>query len=985
MIHTSNAFKDAMLENTRCVARATILLKDGQELLADSTNIFQEGVKIDDSTSGTSSFDIGAAVINKLTLSLNNIDDCYSCFDFTDAVITLWVGKQLGDKIEWLKKGVFNADDPQSNASVLVIEALDNMEKFDRDYDRSLRFPTTLRSIVQQGCDQCGLILATSTFDFGSYVIANEPFDRDEKITWREILQYCAQIVGCYARCNVDGNLELKWYDRDVFDRNNLDGGHYDPGTFAYQSGDKADGGNFVDFSDGDTADGGTFKNAAWDQCHHIFALNSLEVSTDDVVITGIQVTASDLIQNGGEALKGERVLYGHPGYVLDVSGNPLIRYGQAEVVAKHLGEKITGLRFRKMSASCLGDPSIEAGDAAYVTDRKGNSYQCYITNLTYTIGGYERVSSDAETPGRNTSKRYSEMTKAIVAAGKNADAKLSVYDQYVTQMNQLAINAMGYYQTVEALDDGSRITYMHDKPEMNESLVVYKISADGFFTSTDGGKNYIYGINKDGNAVMNVLAAIGVKADWINAGELVVRDKEGKEMFYASMESGAVRINAEQITIGDAPAVTEDQLERATPLFVTLNEYCGVPTNANGGSGDYSSCETTVTVMFGTRDVTPEAVITVSADPTVTGVWNESTKTYKVTNLTEDSGRVHFSIAYKSYTARANFQIGKNKKGADGVPGQDGRSYFIQPSVSVMKQGANGAFVPQNLVFNAYFRDGKSAVNTPYSGRWIVQESVDGNVFVTSFAPDYDTPSIMVAPSQTDVKIIRATLYATGGTAAPLDIQSVAIVKDIDNLTQEEVFNILTNNGEVQGIYMRDGKLYLNGQYMQIGKIADKTGESFWDLDNGEVNLSGVFLQEDKETGYKSIEIIKNGVRVYDWKRDDNHVGTLGATRSIATDREAVALYCTEGNRVAIGAQNADGNVVHILEYDSTDFSKTPKLINGGNGTIFDLNPGGGIVVENGVVKSFSMRGMSGTVSIGQGAPNRTLVMRNGLIVDIQ
>ena len=135
MIHRSNAFKDAMLENTRCVARATILLKDGQELLADSTNIFQEGVKIDDSTSGTSSFDIGAAVINKLTLSLNNIDDCYSCFDFTDAVITLWVGKQLGDKIEWLKKGVFNADDPQSNASVLVIEALDNMEKFDRDYD----------------------------------------------------------------------------------------------------------------------------------------------------------------------------------------------------------------------------------------------------------------------------------------------------------------------------------------------------------------------------------------------------------------------------------------------------------------------------------------------------------------------------------------------------------------------------------------------------------------------------------------------------------------------------------------------------------------------------------------------------------------------------------------------------------------------------------------------------------------------------------
>lgn len=59
-----------------------------------------------------------------------------------------------------------------------------------------------------------------------------------------------------------------------------------------YMTGDDVDGGNFKDYSSGDTYDGGTFANMAnyW----HIYSLSSLTVSTDDVVITGIRVTAAD-------------------------------------------------------------------------------------------------------------------------------------------------------------------------------------------------------------------------------------------------------------------------------------------------------------------------------------------------------------------------------------------------------------------------------------------------------------------------------------------------------------------------------------------------------------------------------------------------------------------------------------------------------------------------------------------------------------------
>ena len=60
-------------------------------------------------------------------------------------------------------------------------------------------------------------------------------------------------------------------------------------------------------------------------------------------------------------------------------------------------------------------------------------------------------------------------------------------------------------------------------------------------------------------------------------------------------------------------------------------------------------------------------------------------------------------------------------------------------------------------------------------------------------------------------------------------DEKDAALQKTIsDSLTQQEIFNRLTNNGEAQGIYLKDGKLYINGTYLKTGTLdADliKTG----------------------------------------------------------------------------------------------------------------------------------------------------------------
>jgi phage minor structural protein len=54
--------------------------------------------------------------------------------------------------------------------------------------------------------------------------------------------------------------------------------------------------------------------------------------------------------------------------------------------------------------------------------------------------------------------------------------------------------------------------------------------------------------------------------------------------------------------------------------------------------------------------------------------------------------------------------------------------------------------------------------------------------------------------------------------------------------LTQSEVFNLLTNNGALQGLYMSNGNLYINGTYMKIGKVSSANGRVYFDLDNNEL-----------------------------------------------------------------------------------------------------------------------------------------------------
>ena len=149
---------------------------------------------------------------------------------------------------------------------------------------------------------------------------------------------------------------------------------------------------------------------------------------------------------------------------------------------------------------------------------------------------------------------------------------------------------------------------------------------------------------------------------------------------------------------------------------------------------------------------------------------------------------------------------------------GETGRTYFIELSANILKRKQNNRILPISVSAKAFYRDGTSTARTAYAGRWKVETSTNGVDYTTvvSSTVDESSKSYRVETLAANIVSVRFTLYAAGGLTTPLDMQSIPIVIDVDNLTHEQIFNLLTNNGAMKGIYQSGGQLYVNGTYIR-------------------------------------------------------------------------------------------------------------------------------------------------------------------------
>lgn len=538
--------------NVNCFA--DIVTASGEKIPISDSELWANGFEVNDSTSSNGTFTIGALIAGKLKIKLNNIYEDYSKYDFDKASVTAYVSKSFSDgTTEKLKIGEYRVNETSYDGSLITLTCLDNINNFNREYDSNLSYPTTAYEVVRDACIKCDVPFTMARFDNSDYVINEIPSD-NQKLTYGQVIAYILQLSGLWGKCGHDGELLIGWYDMSQFESQNYNGGTFSTKTTPYSDGDTLNGGNFTDYSSGDSADGGTFTESR--NYHNIYTQKDLNVATDDVVITGVKV----IVTSKEDKAKDVNALAGKEGYVISISDNPFISADKAQTVANYIFKKIGGMRFRPLDATLLSNPLIESGDVALVTDRKQNTYSCFISNRTFTVGSGTKISCDAENASRNSADKFSSETKAVVQARKVAQAQLSVYDKQMQLLTQLMSQSLGLFKTEQVQEDGSIIYIMHNKADLNSSNIQWKMTANGMAVSNDYGKTWKAGIDKDGNAIFNIMSVIGINFDWAHGGTLTLggeNNVNGKQYVKGANGKTLVTLDNKGITLDDAVSIS--------------------------------------------------------------------------------------------------------------------------------------------------------------------------------------------------------------------------------------------------------------------------------------------------------------------------------------------------------------------------------------------------------------------------------------------
>jgi hypothetical protein len=818
MINVSDEFKQLMTERQDFKCNAEVTLANGTVLPLGEDDFSIDNNSLVDAA-GANTIPLGVALSRNVQLEIMNDDDHLSNYDFFGAKIRLYITFELSETTEKIEYGTFTVTQPEGYGNVVTIVGYDDMYKADKAYSTTLTFPATAKSVLIDSCDTCGILIGDSNFLHNDFQIPTMP---SSEYTHRQIIGFIAMIACGNVRIDRTGHLQIMTYD------------------FNYDSGN----------------------------VHTLTDYNTLTNDTNDVQVTGVQMTktvtktTTDEDGNENEEDVEELVKYGSDGYVLEIE-NPLVA-GHEETLVSWIYERFKDVTFRGFTMDYISYPIAEFGDKIKITDWRGKSFYSVLTDVNFVFFGYTTLQNSAESPMRNQSNYTSSEQKALIQGKELVEREKTNRENAVKKLNDTLKNSSGMYSTAEKQPDGSTIYYLHDKPTIAESQNVIKLTAEAIGFSTDGGKTYPYGFAITGEMITRLLYVEGIDADYINSGAITVKDSAGNIIFQVDMDTGKVVISGDNISIGGKKLTEEiEDIKKAGNLILKMdNEYQGVSVDHDGNYVKFPKVTFTVQTFWGQTDVTKDTTFSFAKSDGVNGTFDTSSKVYTVSSLTTDTGWIDVTATYMTYTAKKRFNIAKIR---DGSPG---RVYLLEPSINILKKAQDGSTTPDEMTFKAYYRDGTNSAKVEYQGIFVVEESKDGKTWTKTYESssvessltysfynclevktgDYLTTNagsmiVVSKRSMKDVLYIRCRLY-TADKKTVLDEESIPLVMDVEALTHEDIFNLLTNNGEWQGIYRgTDGKLYINFTYGRGGVL--NLGGKATTYGNGELHVYNMWDQE--------------------------------------------------------------------------------------------------------------------------------------------
>lgn len=878
MINVSNAFREKLEAGEPVRIVVDITFPDGTKKTIDKD--IMNGDNGFSDCAESSSFPVGATVCKTLTLNINNDQEQWKNYNFYGAKIHAYLKLQTShaapesvstlldenynpildgtgdpiiatqaatkDIIETIDKGVYTVTTPEQYSDIINVTALDDMYKANKTYTSGLKLPQSLINLVRDACKTIGIGM-NLTMDHGDIIIRKIP----DSMTFRQLFGYAAMVESANARIDYSGNLQFVKWD---FERTNIP--------------------ELKDYG------------------------NPPTLSSDDIVITGIKITNGQSNDDTDTDYSG---MYGEEGYVLELE-NELIDTDQLKTVANIIGEQIVGARFRNLEGDLVYNPLVEFGDMVYTYDRLGNKYLTPLTDVSGNVGGLTTVKTQADDPIRGSSDFYGNSTKAIVAARQMVQKETSAREEAIRRLAETLNSSSGLYMTQELQQDGSIVYYMHNKATMAESNIIWKLTAEAFAVSTDGGKTYPYGFAVTGELITRLLYAEGINADYINAGTLIVRDKNGNAIFEADMDTGSVTLDGSYVTIGGKPLDEKiEDVENTAALARNMtmqldNDYQGIPVDSDGNYTEFPECATTATVMYGTQDITNNCTYTITTSQNIQGSWDKENKTYTVTGLTADSGWVNIKAAYlNNLVVSKQFSLAKQYAGKDGAngipgtPGADGKTPYFHIAYANSADGRTGFSVDDsvNKLYIGQYTDytpNDSTDPTKYS--WTKIKGEQGNAGRTYFFQSNADVLLMGADKKiTPAPLIVDSFYRDGnGEIAQTQKGWWKLEKSTDNgatwsaLTVSQTaaldrLSINVNNLSLKAHNMLKVSLYFDQAKTKLADyqtfsvavdVASLTQEQIVDILSDGGKFKGLYYGKDESgnaTLYISFNAMKGGV----------------------------------------------------------------------------------------------------------------------------
>lgn len=349
----------------------------GKTFTITDADIIQGGLKIDRYCVTNSKIEVGSAVASELSLKLRNYDGKFNDISFEGAVLNVKIGIKLASVLEgatlgkgvlgrmilgsassdqdvaYVPCGLFIVDTPPRKLSTISISALDYMVLFDHEVNASaLSFPIHVDALIQKICSICNATLATdvSVLPNHYFSIGGLP-DTNQKLTYRQLLQWCAQLTGTCAFMDGSGRLVLKWYEQT-----------------------------------------GVTITAS-----ERYASDMLE---NDITITGF--TCDDG--------KGNTYLSGTADYTLDLSDCGFLTNAY-DGVLKELQAARGGFAYRPYSATIKSAPYLFPLDMIRYKDKDGVVHDTIVTNVTLALNCNTAISGAGETI---TGSSYAQSTSGV-------------------------------------------------------------------------------------------------------------------------------------------------------------------------------------------------------------------------------------------------------------------------------------------------------------------------------------------------------------------------------------------------------------------------------------------------------------------------------------------------------------------------------------------------------------------------------------------